>query len=152
MTRRITRLLAVAAFLLGGAGCATVPSGGQVVAGGHIRTPLGCAAPLSARYSAMRRRHSPMQAMPHSSAISATSAIPTTTAQSTASCSLSEVGDVSVIWVAPFGGPACSGAVSGGGSETPPDGAGPGAEGAAVGGSGTSGGGTPCPPVPDSGP
>ena len=32
MTRRITCLLA-AAFLLGGAGCATVPSGGQVVEG-----------------------------------------------------------------------------------------------------------------------
>ncbi|TQM67393.1 sporulation and spore germination protein [Actinomadura hallensis] len=33
MTRRITCLLVAAAFLLGGAGCATVPSGGQVVEG-----------------------------------------------------------------------------------------------------------------------
>ncbi|TDC77857.1 LpqB family beta-propeller domain-containing protein, partial [Actinomadura sp. 7K507] len=33
MTKRITGLLAVAALLLGGAGCANVPSGGQVVAG-----------------------------------------------------------------------------------------------------------------------
>ncbi|TDB93765.1 LpqB family beta-propeller domain-containing protein [Actinomadura sp. 7K534] len=33
MTGRITRLLAAAALLLGGAGCANVPSGGQVVTG-----------------------------------------------------------------------------------------------------------------------
>ncbi|TDC45444.1 hypothetical protein E1281_30385, partial [Actinomadura sp. KC345] len=33
MTGRTTRLLAAAALLLGGAGCANVPSGGQVVAG-----------------------------------------------------------------------------------------------------------------------